>query len=93
MFVRTGNVVEIIKKGSFTLSADGVTLSVIVPEGFRPYYYYVQQMVVYNGSTYVDCQISVAANGIMTIKNLLGQPIANIQTQYLCGNTIVFLAK
>lgn len=46
---------------------------------------------VYNGSTYVDCQISIDTNGKMQVLSLTGQTISGIQISYIIPRSIMYM--
>lgn len=80
----------IIISSSVTFKTDGYTLNQTVPSGFRPVDRFNQLAKVYNGSSYVDCRISVYANGDVTITQLSGGAVSGIQVAYLTPNYVTY---
>jgi hypothetical protein len=46
---------------------------------------------VYNGSTYVDCQIAIDTDGKMQVLSLTGQTISGIQISYITPRSIIYM--
>lgn len=89
-FYKCGRIVCMQQFGAISIGSNGVVSS-LVPEGYRPTYTVKVISKVYNGSTYVDCAITIESSGTISILGLTGQPISGIQTNYLQSKAIMYM--
>ena len=78
--------------GSVTFQSDGITLTQVIPEGYRPFTF--QQVIgkIYNGSSYVDCQVQMHINGTIKVVSMFGSAISGAQPQYLTPKSYTYVS-
>ena len=74
----------------FNIGSEGKTLTQEVPSGYRPYGNSVFVGKTYNGSSYVDCLITIKTDGTITITDLFSSTISGLQANYTAPKQFVY---
>ena len=91
---RRGCIAEITKYGKVTTTAQSAIVDTITDESFYPIADLIITTKVFNGSSYVDCQLGlVAVDHIINITDLYGHPINGAQSQYLKTFGVTYICK
>lgn len=88
--IKTGIEVAVIIYGNVAFEADGKTLSIVIPEGYRTVndiYFYAK---IYDGSSYVDCMITFNTAGQIIVSNLFSGAISGANIFYLRNRSFVY---
>lgn len=90
---KTGTIASVLLNASgnnVTISADGKTLNQIIPTSFRPQRLMKLSGKVYNGSSYIDCGISIQDNGKIEITDDYGGAITGISLPFIRPTILVY---
>lgn len=80
---RVGRLASIVTYPSATTASGNPKISTITDSKFRPTSVVVMASQVYNGSSYVDCQLEIQTTGEVNIYSISGGATAGYQAQYL----------
>lgn len=90
---RVGRIAQIVQFPSATTTSGDALISTISDSKFRPTNAMSMASQVYNGSSYVDCQLEILTNGDINIYSISGGATAGYQAQYLKAKGIMFICN
>ena len=90
---RVGRIAQIVQFPSATTTSGNALISTISDSKFIPTNAMAMASQVYNGSSYVDCQLEMLTNGKINIYSISGGAIAGYQAQYLKAKGIMFICN
>ena len=93
MLIKTGNMVVVEIYANVAFAADGKTLAITIPEGFRTSYEVPFVAKIYDGSSYVDCMITFNTAGQIIVSNLFTGAIAGANIFYLRNRSFVYYTE
>lgn len=80
--LKNGNVCTWILTSNPSMNADGITLSELIPSGYRPSASIMTTTKLFNGSSYVDARVRIYADGRIVFSDMWGVAISGLALQY-----------
>ena len=77
--------------GNVSFNSDGVTVNVTLPDELKPMHNTNVYSKCWDGSSYVDCQLLIWADGKIRFATLSGGAISGLQTSFFQTKPITYM--
>ena len=91
--MKTGNMVAVEIYANVAFNADGKTLAITIPEGYRTAYEVTFYAKIYDSSSYVDCIVTFNTAGQIIVSNLFTGSIPGASIFFLRNRSFVYYTE